>query len=145
MNIKNKLMMAGLVLVAAAGTAGATWHLTASAAETPVKDQTPAKYVTLDNVIVMLRRAPNEGRAHYLSANLVVATSEEKAKEAKDQLPLLRSVAVTELSTLTMTEATGLTVPELTAQLNKAFDARYDKDGLAKPFSTVMLGKLIVE
>jgi len=145
MNGKNKLMMAGLMLAGAAGAAGATWHFTASAAEAPVKDSTPAKYVTLDNVIVMLRRAPNEGRPHYLSANLVVATSEQKTKEAKDHLPLLRSLTVNELSSLTVGEATGLTVPELTAQLNKAFNARYDKDGLEKPFSTVMLGKLIVE
>jgi flagellar protein FliL len=145
MNSKNKLMMAAIVLAGTAAAAVGSWHFTAAAAEVSVKAHTPAKYVTLDNVIVMLRRAPNESTAHYLSASLVVATSEEKTKEAKDHLPLLRSLTVQELSHLTVADATSLTVPELTTQLNKTFDARYDKDGLDKPFSTVMLGKLIIE
>lgn len=144
MNSKNKLMIACVLLAAATAAAGAASHFTAAAAS-PVKELAPAKYVTLNNVIVMLHRAPSESRAHYLSASLVVATSEENLKETKDNLPFLRSLTVQELSSLTAADATGMTVPEMTAQLNKSFDARYERGGLAKPFSTVMLGKLIVE
>ena len=152
MNSKAKLIAAflGVALLAAGAAGGAMWYLSpapAANAEAPKKEpeKKPTKYVTLDKVIVMLRRAPNEAAAHYLSVDLVLATTPEQEKEAKEHLPLLRSVAVSALSAHTLAEASSMTVEQYAAQLNKTFDASYAKENHQKPFSEVMIGKLIVE
>lgn len=152
MNSKNKLMVAGAALASAAVAAGAAWYFSTSAAHlapgaTPAvaTEKEPVKFVTLDNVVVMLRRAPGEGGTHYLSANLVLATSEEKAKQVKEHLPLLRSLTVGELSALTLSAASSMTVTQVGEQLNKSFSANYAQKGRDKPFSEVMLARLIIE
>ena len=112
-------------------------------AEAPKKK--PARYVSLDKVIVMLRRAPAEQATHYLSVDLVLATTAEGEKATKEQLPLLRSIVVSALSARTMAEASGMTVDQYAAELNKVFNANYAKENHIKPFSEVMVGKLIIE
>ncbi len=159
MNSKLKMII-GVVAVAvlsAAAAGGAMWWMqpqaaqagdAAHAAETPKKKEKsdePVKYVTLDKVIVMLRRAPNEAQAHYLSTDLVLATDEKREKLTKDHLPLLRAVAVRALSAHTLAEASGMTVEQYAEQLNKTFDANYASEEREKPFDEVMIGKLIVE
>lgn len=155
MNNKTKLILAfaGVALASAAAAGTAIWYLAAQnpgapdapkQAEAPA-DKKPAKYVTLDKVIVMLRRAPNEPASHYLAADLVLATTEKQEKAAKEHLPLLRSIAVSALSTYTLAEASSMTVEQYAAQLNKTFNASYAKDNREKPFSKVMIGKLIIE
>jgi flagellar FliL protein len=148
---KTLILIAGIALVSAGLAAGAVWRIThpdgapgqaARKAEGPKK---PAKYITLDKVIVMLRRGPNDNQAHYLSADLVLATSEEKEKNAKEHLPLLRSIAVRTLSAYGLPEASAMTVEQYAALLNKSFDASYARERLEKPFAEVMIGKLIIE
>ncbi|MDQ1924912.1 flagellar basal body-associated FliL family protein [Massilia pseudoviolaceinigra] len=112
-------------------------------AEAPKKK--PARYVSLDKVIVMLRRSPGETQAHYISTDLVLSTTLEQEKKVKDDLPMLRSVAVRALSAHTMGAAQALTVEQYAEQINSTFAATYDKDKLEKPFSEVMIGKLIIE
>lgn len=156
MNSKAKLIAAflGVALLAAGAAGGAMWYLapaqsgkTGATAEAPKKEpeKKPTKYVTLDKVIVMLRRAPNEMAAHYLSVDLVLATTTEQEKEAKDHLPLLRSIVVSALSTHTLSEANAMTVDQYAALLNQTFNANYEKENHEKPFSEVMIGKLIIE
>lgn len=152
MNSKAKLIAAFLaVAVLAAGAAGgAMWYMAPAAAAhgapaKPAPEKKLTKYVTLDKVIVMLRRMPNQPTAHYLSVDLVLATTPEQEKEAKEHLPLLRSVAVSSLSAYTVAEASSMTVEQYAQQLNKTFDASYAKENHEKPFSEVMIGKLIVE
>ncbi|RZA35309.1 MAG: flagellar basal body-associated FliL family protein [Lysobacteraceae bacterium] len=155
MNSKAKLIAAflGVALLAAGAAGGAMWYLApanaggSTAAEAPKKapEKKPTKYVTLDKVIVMLRRAPNEAAAHYLSVDLVLATNAELEKEAKEHLPLLRSIVVSALSTHTLAEANAMTVDQYAALLNKTFNANYEKENHEKPFSEVMVGKLIIE
>lgn len=155
MNNKIKLIVAfaGVALVSAAASGAAIWYLAAQQpgdAEAPkqaevVAEEKPAKYVTLDKVIVMLRRAPNEQATHYLAADLVLATTEKQEKTTKEHLPLLRSIAVSALSTHTMAEASNMTVEQYAAHLNKTFNANYAKDNREKPFSKVMIGKLVIE
>lgn len=146
----------GVTVLAVGLGAGATWWFmkggaaiaTADAAavpEEPEVDDRVFKYVSLDKVIVMLRGVEGEPAPHYLALDLVFKTPEEEEKLAREQLPLLRSVAVKELSTLTMDRAGKMTVEELTAQMNKAFAERYAKDRAERPFVDVMIGKLIVE
>lgn len=156
MNSKAKLIAAflGVAILAAGAAGGAMWYLApaqsgkaGAAAEAPKKalEKKPTKYVTLDKVIVMLRRAPSEAAAHYLSVDLVLATTTEQEKEAKEHLPLLRSIVVSSLSTHTLAEANAMTVDQYAALLNQTFNANYEKENHEKPFSEVMIGKLIIE
>jgi len=161
MNSKLK-MIAGVlavVLVAAGAAGGTMWWMKSQAAApgadatakaTPKKEKKeksdkPARYVSLDKVIVMLKRAPNEGSTHYLSTDLVLTTDEEGEKPTKEHLPLLRAVAVRALSSYTLAQASTMTVEQVAAQLNKTFDASYAHEEREKPFGEVMIGKLIVE
>jgi flagellar FliL protein len=152
--MKTIIAIAGAVILSAAGAGGAVWWFmpkpaTAAGAEKKEaekpKEAKPVKYVTLDKVIVMLRRAPNEAESHYLSTDLVLATSPEKEKETKENLPLLRSLAVRTLSNYTMAEASTMTVEKYAEQLNHSFNANYAHTHAEKPFEEVMIGKLIIE
>jgi flagellar FliL protein len=154
MNSKTKLMIAfaGVALVSAAAAGGAAWWFAAMpagpAGAEPKKievSKKPAKYVTLDKVIVMLRRGPNDTEAHYLSADLVLATTDDKERHAKEHLPLLRSIAVRALSGYTLPVASSMTVEQYADHLNKTFNASYAQERMEKPFSEVMIGKLIIE
>jgi flagellar FliL protein len=153
------MAIAGAVIVSAAGAGGAVWWFmpkpaTAAAADAgkagkkaePAKEKEgkPAKYVTLDKVIVMLRRGPNED-THYLSADLVLATTADKEKETKENLPLLRSLAVRTLSNYTMAEGSAMSVDKYAEALNHAFTTNYEAEHKEQPFSEVMIGKLIIE
>ena len=149
MKAKLIIAFAGVAVAAAAAAGGAMWYMNPApatgAVAKPAPEKKPTKYVTLDKVIVMLRRAPNEQAAHYLSVDLVLATTPAEEKEAKEQLPLLRSIAVSALSARTMAEASSMTVDQYAAELNKVFNANYEKENHIKPFSEVMVGKLIIE
>ena len=152
--MKKIIAIAGAVIISAAAAGGAVWWfmpkpaVAAGAekkeAEKP-KEAKPLKYVTLDKVIVMLRRGPNDGESHYLSTDLVFATEPSKEKETKENLPLLRSLAVRTLSGYTMAEASAMTVDKYAEELNHAFDANYEREHAEKPFAEVMIGKLIIE
>jgi flagellar FliL protein len=164
MNKKLILIILAVALVCGGGAGAAVWFLAppkADAAESEGHDEDkkpkkkkkkhdeeeagPVKYLTVDKVIVMMRRSPNEAVPHYLSADLVVATPVKLEKEAKEHLPLLRSVAVRTLSALPMDKAQAMTIDEFAEMLNKAFEEEYEKDEREQPFREVMIGKLILE
>jgi flagellar FliL protein len=149
MKAKLIIAIAAVVVVVAAAAGGAMWYTSKTAstavAAKPAPETKLTKYVTLDKVIVMLRRAPAEQSTHYLSVDLVMATTAEGEKATKEQLPLLRSIVVSALSARTMAEASGMTVDQYAAELNKVFNANYAKENHIKPFSEVMVGKLIIE
>jgi flagellar FliL protein len=155
--MKTIIAIAGAVIISAAGAGAAVWWFMpkpASAAGTDAKAQAkaeqpkegkPVKYVTLEKVIVMLRRGPNEADTHYLSTDLVLATDPDKEKDTKENLPLLRSLAVRTLSGYTMAEASSMTVDKYAFELNRSFNASYEHTHTEKPFVDVMIGKLIIE
>lgn len=156
MKNKTKLIAAFLfvAMAAAAAAGGAMWWYAPKApasgaaeavVDAPAPERKPMKYVTLDKVIVMLRRAPNEPEAHYISTDLVLATTEENEKHTKEHLPLLRSIAVRSLSTYSMSAASAMTVEQFALQLNRSFEASYAADKTERPFTEVMIGKLIIE
>jgi flagellar FliL protein len=152
--MKTIIAIAGAVIISAAGAGGAVWWFmpkpaAAESADKKVaekpKEGKAVKYVTLDKVIVMLRRGPDETDSHYLSTDLVLATAPEKEKETKENLPLLRSLAVRTLSGFTMAEASSMTVDKYAEQLNHSFNTDYERTHTEKPFAEVMIGKLIIE
>ncbi|WP_256079425.1 flagellar basal body-associated FliL family protein [Massilia sp. YIM B04103] len=157
-NMKLVIALVGVAVLAAAVAGGAVWYMGKGAAnaatpaasahakaEPPRGDGKPPKYLTVDKVIVMLRKAPGDAVPHYMSADLVVATTAEKEKEAKEHLPLLRSIAVKSLSALPMAKAETMSIDQFAEELNKAFDETYEKERLEKPFNNVMIGKMILE
>ncbi|HEY1150893.1 MAG TPA: flagellar basal body-associated FliL family protein [Pseudoduganella sp.] len=152
MNKKLVVILAVVGLVAAGAAGGAVWLLKsdggkAGAAKTEAKKEEakPVKYLTVEKVIVMLRRNPGDTVTHYMSADLVVTTPLEQEKETKEQLPMLRSVAVRTLSALPMEKASTMTIDQFAEELNKAFDEVYAKEQRERPFKEVMIGKLILE
>src|SRR5688572_20652891 len=108
-------LVAVTVLAVGIGAGTAWWMMKgggaiSSAQAAPVPEEGPAddriyKYVSLEKVIVMLRGVAGEPAPHYLALDLVFKTPEETERTTREHLPLLRSVAVKELSTLTMDHA----------------------------------------
>ncbi|WEF34057.1 flagellar basal body-associated FliL family protein [Pseudoduganella chitinolytica] len=169
MNKKMIIAFAAVALLCAGGAGGAVWYFAAPKAdaehveedgkqakgdakarkkkkeEKSDEEVEPLKYLTVDKVIVMLRRGEGENVSHYLSADLVVATPVKQEKEAKEHLPMLRSVAVRQLSGLSVDKARGMTIDQFAEELNKAYEETYEKDGRDQPFKEVMIGKLIIE
>jgi flagellar FliL protein len=165
MNKKIILIVALVAVVGAAAAGGAVWYMSKGGEEVAEthdgkggkdkakkaakkeekKDETPPKYLTVDKVIIMLKRVPTDTSAHYMSADLVITTNAKQEKEAKEHLPMLRSVAVRTLSNLPMATAQTMTIDQFANELNKAFDDTYEHEGREKPFSEVMIGKLIIE
>jgi flagellar FliL protein len=143
-------LLAGLLMVAA-GAAGAWWLLrpnaaTAQAEKKPEKAAVrDAKYVSLDKVIVMLRSRDGEPVSRYMSIDLVFKTEAKTEKLVREQLPLLRSIAVRFLSSYTMDKASLATVEELTTDISRAYAESYAHDDSPQPFIDVMIGKLIIE
>jgi flagellar FliL protein len=115
------------------------------AAAPPKANSRAFKYVPLDKVIVMLRNTAGEPVSHYLALDLVFMSPNETEKVTRDHLPLLRSVTVKALSSLTMETASRLSVDELTTQINAAYAQTYANDLQGKPFAEAMIGKLIIE
>jgi flagellar FliL protein len=161
--MKNMKIIIAFVLVAVIGAGvagGAVWYMSkggeehaAEAKDTKKKpakkeekkSEEPPKYLTVDKVVVMLKPQPGDNLTHYLSCDLVVATTAKREKEAKENLPLLRSVAVRTLSGLPMATARVMTIDQFAGELNKAFDHAFEEEGREKPFDEVMIGKLILE
>ncbi|MDF1484211.1 flagellar basal body-associated FliL family protein [Ramlibacter sp. H39-3-26] len=147
--------VAGGVCLAAAGAGGAWWLLRAQpgaeSAAVAVQEKPEkvvlhdAKYVSLDKVIVMLRSRPGEPLSHYLAIDLVFRTAVKSEKTVREQLPLLRSIAVRFLSTYTMEQAGMISVDDLTTAINGAYAQSYAQDEAPMPFSDVMIGKLVIE
>jgi flagellar FliL protein len=144
--------LVGVVLLAAGG-GGAWWFMhksggaidahAAQAPELPAAE--PQKYVSLDKVIVMLRRSPEDAGTRYMSMDLVFTSAVAKEKETKEHLPMLRSVAVRALSQMTATQIGAMSIDELAVEVNKAFADSYQKERREKPFNEALIGKLIVE
>ncbi|MDC7700682.1 flagellar basal body-associated FliL family protein [Vogesella indigofera] len=105
---------------------------------------TPKRYLTLDKIIVMLREA-RQDELHYMSIDLVFRTDNEQQAQVKEQLPLLKSIAVRALSQLTRTQAAAMSVDEFQALLLQHYSQAYRKDQQPQPFSDVLVSKLIVE
>lgn len=137
------------LLTAGAGAAGVWWWkgrgANAAAAAPPPPKPSTFRYVTLDKVIVMLRSQEGDPLSHYMAVDLVFKAEALQEKAVKDQLPLLRSVAVQALSAYTLDKASALTVEKLASEMNAAYKARYAADDLEQPFTEALIGKLIIE
>jgi len=137
-------------LLAGGGAAAAWWSLRASQADeaTLLREQAhrhPPRYVSPEEGIVMLRREPGDPRSHYTAVDLVFKTVEKWERVTREHLPMLRSVAVRALSTLTPEKARAMSVDDLAAEIGRAYFESYAAENREKPFTEVMIGKLIIE
>ncbi|MEO9382649.1 flagellar basal body-associated FliL family protein [Chromobacterium phragmitis] len=140
------LIVATLVAVLVAGAGGGGWwYYQQSAQAEPVKPP-PAEYrfVTLDKIIVMLK-SESGGDARYMAVDLVFRSSLESEAKVKEQLPLLKSVAVRALSQLTRERANALNIDDFQKLLDRSYRANYAREGREQPFTEVMVSKLIIE
>jgi flagellar FliL protein len=94
---------------------------------------------------VRLRRPAGDTASHYLAMDLVFKSPVDTEIATREQLPLLRSIAVKDLSTMSVESANSITIEELTARLNKAFVQSYAPQRVPQPFTEAMIGKLVVE
>lgn len=127
------------LLVAGVG-GGAFWWWQGRAAAPAHEAPKPARYVSLDKVIVMLKGQPG-AEPHYLAVDLVFRSDEEGEARVKAQLPYLKSLAVRTLSRLTLEQAQSMSVDDYHRLLARSYAA---VDG-ERAFAEVMLSKLIVE
>ncbi|MBS0348465.1 MAG: flagellar basal body-associated FliL family protein [Proteobacteria bacterium] len=143
------LLLAGALLLTAGISAGAAWWTLRpqdkGAEATAAVDPQEYRYINLEKVIVMLRGGAGEPMSHYLAMDLVFKTPLKSEKSAKEHLPLLRSVAVMELSRYTHEKASTMTLEEFAANINRAFNDRYAREHGEKPFVEAMVSKLIIE
>lgn len=147
------IFLVGMLLTLLLGGGGTYWWLQQQgAAHSPLREpvataaepSAPKRYLTLDKVIVMLREA-GQDELHYMSIDLVFRTDNEQQAQVKEQLPLLKSIAVRALSQLTRTQAAAMSVDQFQALLLQHYGEAYRKDQQPQPFSDVMVSKLIVE
>lgn len=141
----------GGVAMSAVGGGVAWWLLRQPAAGGLAVDAAPKvetreyKYVSLDKIVVMLRGAEGEPMSNYMAMDLVFRAEVEKEKAVKQQLPLLRSIAVKALSAYPLEKAVRMTVEEFASDLNIAYAESYARENAAKPFVEAMVSKLIIE
>lgn len=149
--MKNKLflnLILVLALVAAGG--GATWWYLGPDKSPAVRGKEAAapanyRYISMDKVIVMLRNDAGGPMKHYLSTDLVLKFPVEQEKNLKEQIPLLRSIAVKALSDYSFEKAGTITIDQMAADINLAFNQSYEQNPKDKPFHEVLIGKLIIE
>lgn len=153
---QNMKLVTAFIIVAIFGGAivgGVVWWTlqpksAAAGTKAPAKEVVDTKiykFLTLEKVIVMLRRSAADPAPHYLATDLVIKVAHDKEAVAKEQLPLLRSIAVKALSAVPMDKAQFMTVDQFAGEVNRAFNDSYAREHREKPFSDVMIGKLIIE
>lgn len=146
---KNKVavfIVLGLILAAGVGGAVAYYFKQDSKPEVAKAVLVEYKFATVDKIIVMLRNDDGSSLStHYIAMDLVFRTSKEKEADIKNHLPFLKSTAVRVLSHLDLNKANKMTIEDYHTLLNKEFATAYVAVGSEKPFSDVMVSKLIVE
>jgi flagellar FliL protein len=140
-------LVAAVALLSAGGGVGAMWWVQQPHAPSrPAGSDIVYKYLSLDKTIVMLRgRASDGDPQHFLAIDLVFRTAAGNEAATREQLPLLRSVAVRTLANHTYENASALTIDQVADELNKAFKASYAKEGREQPFVEAMVGKFLIE
>ncbi|MEN3032733.1 flagellar basal body-associated protein FliL [Chromobacterium amazonense] len=140
------LIVAALVAIAVAGVgAGGWWYYQRAAHDEPAQPKpVDYRFITLDKNIVMLKSEAG-GDTRFMAVDLVFRSTPEDEAKVKEQLPLLKSVAVRALSQLSRERANALGIDDYQRLLDKAYRAAFARERMALPFSEVMVSKLIIE
>lgn len=145
MNGKTLIAATLTALLAAGAVAGGWWYVQQGNHAAP---QAPKpvdyRFITLDKNIVMLKSEAG-GDPRYMAVDLVFRSTPDDEAKVKEQLPLLKSVAVRALSQLSRERANALGIDDYQRLLDKAYRAAFARERMALPFSKVMVSKLIIE
>ena len=146
------ILLCVIVLVLGAGAAGFWWlqqqganhGKAAPVAEAQQEEKKPSRFISQEKIIVMLK-GDTPDTQHYMSVDLVFRSNDELLPQAKEQLPYMKSIAVRALSRLTREQATVMTVDDFQLLLMQSYTNTYRKEQATRPFSEVLVSKLIVE
>ncbi|MEN3033218.1 hypothetical protein [Chromobacterium amazonense] len=108
--------------------------------------QNDSRYVPIDKIIVMLKRSDAEkGSFNYALVSLILKSTPDMEASTKNQLLNVQSVVLQALSIYTLDEIKMKSIKELTLIIEKALNDNYQKQNVAKPFTSVQLTKFIAE
>lgn len=94
----------------------------------------------------LILNLPDQGREHYFVIDLALQIDDGTAhNELKNLEPLLRSMVIGSLSALGFTELRALSMAQVQARLDLALSNEFSARNLKKPFSNVLVSKLIVQ
>ncbi|WP_152034526.1 hypothetical protein [Burkholderia contaminans] len=138
------------VAVLTLGGAGAAMLLTGgrlgdtAAPKTAAADIDTARYVSLDELVVMLK-ADGAARPRYMSIDLVFTTATEKSeKRVREQLPLLPALSYQALSEYSAAHVLRMRPTDMSEGLNGAFATAFGTEE-ARPFTDVLVAKVMVD
>ncbi|OWY39975.1 flagellar basal body-associated protein FliL [Xenophilus sp. AP218F] len=143
---KKTILIALVVALLVGGAGGGGWwyYQQREDAAPPQPEAVEYRFVSLDKTIVMLRSEAG-GEPSYMAVDLVFRSTLEDERKVKDQLPMLKSVAVRVLSQLSRERAGKLGIEAYQQLLSQAYAAAYRREGQPSPFREVMISKLIIE
>jgi len=137
------LALGGAAATAAVLLTGGQFGGTA-APKTAAADIDTARYVSLDNLVVMLK-ADVAALPRYRSIYLMVTTATEKSeKRVREQLPLLRALSYQALSEYSAADVLRMRPTDMSERLNGAFATAFGTEE-ARPFTDVLVAKVMVD
>lgn len=108
------------------------------------KEEKPEKFIEVKNVVVSLQNADHE--QHYVLMDLAFASSDEEAvKEINDLAPVLRSATVSLLSAMDYDELRALKMDAIRQKLMAEYTARFTALHTTKPFTDVIISKMVYQ
>ncbi|MFK3663348.1 flagellar basal body-associated protein FliL [Scandinavium sp. NPDC088450] len=108
------------------------------------KESKPQKFIEVKNVVVTLQTAAHQ--QHYLQMDLAFATSDEEGqKEVNELSPVLRGTTVTLLSAMDYDALREMPMDTLRQKLLAAYTARFIKLQTEKPFTDVIISKMVYQ
>lgn len=108
------------------------------------KEHKPQKFIEVKNVVVTLQTAEHE--QHYLLMDLAFATSDKEGQQKVNELsPVLRGTTVSLLSTIDYDALREMPMDTLRQKLLAAYTARFTKLQTEKPFTDVIISKMVYQ
>lgn len=108
------------------------------------KESKPQKFIEVKNVVVTLQTTAHQ--QHYLQMDLAFATSDEEGqKEVNELSPVLRGTTVTLLSAMDYDALREMPMDTLRQKLLAAYTARFIKLQTEKPFTDVIISKMVYQ
>lgn len=108
------------------------------------KEDKPLKFIEVKNVVVTLQTAAHQ--QHYLLMDLAFATGDEEGQKAINELsPVLRGTTVSLLSAMDYDALREMPMDTLRQKLLATYTARFTKLKTEKPFTDVIISKMVYQ
>ena len=108
------------------------------------KETKPKKFTEVKNIVVSLLNADHE--QHYLLMDLAFASvDEENAKKVTDMSPVLRGATVSLLSTMDYDQLREMKMEMVREKLLAEYTASFNKLHTTRPFTDVIISKMVYQ